>query len=277
MNKSNFTTQTSGNGVIFFIGPRKTGTTSIYEVIRHGGLPFPAHIKETFFFEQVHVRIEEYTERYKIDSAKPFGEISPSYFSNEIALSNLQTLFPLAKIVITLRDPVSRAISAVQHAQRLGMLPTQIDLAAAGDNKHIHNIILGSSYHVYAPRWAAAFPGRVIQLKQDPDGKYSTASLHRLGELLELDVDVGAVSNHRANPARVARSPSVAKLLAATKRQLRRVGAFETVRTLKFLEPLFFSSNTTKMDIAPELKDFFRERLKDSSAYYYASNSVSIL
>ena len=41
----------------FFVGPRKTGTTLFYSVLKDCGMDLPADVKETYFFEDVQIGV----------------------------------------------------------------------------------------------------------------------------------------------------------------------------------------------------------------------------
>ena len=112
----------------FFVGPRKTGTTSLHQALEGSKLQSPANVKETFFFERPGCGLEEYERRFAVDPERPFLECSPSYFTSETAVENLSRLFPGARVVITLRDPVTRVLSAIQHSRRIGLLDERLTL-----------------------------------------------------------------------------------------------------------------------------------------------------
>ena len=63
---------------VFFIGPRKTGTTSLHNLLAKGDLPLPQGIKETFFFEQEEADLDEYAIGYGRNPRLPFVEVSPA-------------------------------------------------------------------------------------------------------------------------------------------------------------------------------------------------------
>src|ERR1700736_2074405 len=92
------------------VGPQRTGTTWLHEVMKpHVGLP--RGTKETDFFLKNYAReIEWYREYFRgYPTELPLGEVDPNYFGEEVARERIEKHIPHAKIIVTLRDPVARA------------------------------------------------------------------------------------------------------------------------------------------------------------------------
>jgi Sulfotransferase domain len=101
------------------VGPQRTGTTWLHEVMKpHLGLP--RGIKETDFFLKNYSRgMDWYLEYFRgYPSALPLGEIDPNYFGEEVARERIEKDIPRAKIIVTLRDPVERAYSSYRVMRR---------------------------------------------------------------------------------------------------------------------------------------------------------------
>ena len=102
------------------VGPQRTGTTWLHEVMKpHLGLP--RGIKETDFF------LKNYSQWNGVGIASisaairrtlPLGEMDPNYFGEEVACERIQKDLLDAKIVVTLRDPVERAYSSYRVMRR---------------------------------------------------------------------------------------------------------------------------------------------------------------
>src|SRR5580704_8422377 len=97
----------------FAVGPQRTGTTWLHEVMKpHLGLP--RGIKETDFFLKNYSRgMRWYLECFEgYPPGLHLGEVDPNYFGEDIARERIAKDVPNAKIVVTLRDPVDRAYSS---------------------------------------------------------------------------------------------------------------------------------------------------------------------
>ncbi len=103
----------------FFIGAGKSGTSSIFNVLKlHPGIFLP-DIKEPNFFndsrlrpEQKHISQEKYIALYKkAEDHQLLGDFSTRYFICSQAPQNIFMANKNAKILIILRDPLERAYS----------------------------------------------------------------------------------------------------------------------------------------------------------------------
>lgn len=123
-----------GNSHFLFVGTAKAGTTSIFEYLRqHPEIEIP--VKETFYFlrdvftafdlgypaqrpkAELILDKASFDSLYPEDSTKLYGEIGTGYlyhYKESIPLIK-KTLGEKAKILIILRNPVSRAYSSYMH------------------------------------------------------------------------------------------------------------------------------------------------------------------
>ena len=101
------------------------------------------------------------------------GEASPNYFSDPPTPQRLAALMPSARLVVLLRDPLKRAISWVQHLQRLEGLKGSVEhwleqelnqLEALSPSELAQHPRLGtgalpdSCYDLHLQRWAEHLP-----------------------------------------------------------------------------------------------------------------------
>ena len=101
------------------VGPQRTGTTWLHEVMKpHLGLP--RGIKETdFFLKNYSQGIAWYREYFRdYPPELTLGEVDPNYFGEDVARDRIEKDLPRAKIVVTLRDPVERAYSSYRVMRR---------------------------------------------------------------------------------------------------------------------------------------------------------------
>lgn len=118
-------------------GVQKCGTTSLFQALDlHPRVVRPAN-KEIHFFDQHWRRGQDWYARQFPDLAvgQMTGEATPVYSYGATARKRLIRTLPHARIVLVLRDPVSRAYSHYWHSRRnQETLPTfEEALAAEGD------------------------------------------------------------------------------------------------------------------------------------------------
>lgn len=118
----------------FILGPPRTGTTWLHEVLAPStGLPSPT--KETRFFDR-HFRhgLDWYLAHFPaVDDLRPMGEVAPTYFASGAARGRIAKLVPETKVVCIFRDPVERVLSLYRLKRAYGMLPWAFEQAMQND------------------------------------------------------------------------------------------------------------------------------------------------
>ena len=97
------------------IGSQKAGTTSLYRILKEHPQIFMAEKKELNFFfkEDEYARgVDAYAAHFA-DSANQLarGEASPGYICHPEAPARIHALLPDVKLILTVREPIKRAIS----------------------------------------------------------------------------------------------------------------------------------------------------------------------
>ncbi len=114
----------------FIVGPPRTGTTWIHDVLRqHVNLPSPT--KETRFFD-VHFQrgLKWYRAHFPGSGADhPMGEIAPTYFASAQARERIAQTIPEAKLVFVFRNPVQRIVSLYRVKRAYGMYSWSLEQA----------------------------------------------------------------------------------------------------------------------------------------------------
>jgi hypothetical protein len=97
------------------IGSQKAGTTSLYHVLRqHPQIFMPEKKELNFFFkEDEFARGPAYYARFFADSPprRLRGEASPGYICHPDAPKRIHALLPDVKLILTVREPIRRALS----------------------------------------------------------------------------------------------------------------------------------------------------------------------
>ena len=126
---------------LFIVGTPKSGTTALYEYLRHHADVFLPEIKETNYFSHREIARQQlyykaqvinhrpaYEELYaSASSQKWLLDASVSYLYYKDVPERIFQYNPKARIIILLRDPTERAFSHFLMDKRLGFLPTGLD------------------------------------------------------------------------------------------------------------------------------------------------------
>lgn len=140
-----------------FVGPRKTGTTTIYEYFKqYEKVYFPIGVKETFYFDKFYDKGETwYLDLYKHSkSNQQICEVSPSYFDNAKVRERIKNDLTDPKIIITLRHPKDRFISDYLHHVRYGHIKEPFENI---EKKKIKGIYSQSNYKNEVDAWVDSF------------------------------------------------------------------------------------------------------------------------
>ncbi|MEL6441236.1 MAG: sulfotransferase domain-containing protein [Cyanobacteria bacterium J06621_8] len=147
------------------VGPFKTGTSWIYNyLINYQQVALPTKVKETFFFDHKFERgIDWYFSHFEeISPEQKIGEIAPSYFHSESAPQRIFQHNPQCKIIVTLREPISRLISFYQHKQQRGELKPKTSLIQELSQKE--TLYKSALYHLHLSRWIDVFGADKVQV-----------------------------------------------------------------------------------------------------------------
>lgn len=154
------------------IGAQKAGTTWLAEILNQHPDVFIPTQKEIHFFNKSYnykKGISWYREQFsRWNGEKAVGEATPNYLwtttdKKEIE-ENQRTLevpkliydhYPHIKLIVSLRDPVSRAISAYYHLIRDKMISPRNRILEVA---HRYGIMTMGFYQTHLQRWLSLFP-----------------------------------------------------------------------------------------------------------------------
>lgn len=136
------------------VGPQRTGTTWLHEVMRPH-LALPRGIKETdFFLKNYSMGMQWYLDFFRgYPPELPCGEVDPNYFGEEAACARIRKDIPEAKIIVTLRDPVARAYSSYRVMRRDAWTRVSFEETVASN----HIIRESSRYAHHLANWQRSF------------------------------------------------------------------------------------------------------------------------
>ena len=155
----------------FIVGPPRTGTSWLHEVLKRR-VALPALAKETRFFDvHFHRGISWYMTHYpRSINVSRVGEVAPTYFASEQARSHIRELVPKAKIICIFRDPIERLVSLYRLKRAYGWIPWNFEEAILSDPE----LTESSRYATHLKAWKHDFgPDHVLptlfdDLRDDP-------------------------------------------------------------------------------------------------------------
>ena len=138
------------------VGPQKTATTWLHRVLsQHPQVALPVE-KETYYFDRHFGEkpIDWLWWHYRNSTeGSSYGEIAPSYFHDPEVPERVRSVFPDCRIVVSVRNPVTRTFSLFRHHLAKNRVPADFWKAAA----KLPLILDTGWFSQHLPRWEAAF------------------------------------------------------------------------------------------------------------------------
>lgn len=191
------------------IGAQKAGTSSLYHYLAQHPAVAPAIRKEVHYFDwsygrgldwyRAHFPTRAYrTLKTAVSSRRLLvGEASPYYLFHPHVPGRVKALLPDVRLIVLLRDPVDRTVSAYQHQMRKGretlslraalerelqQLPVESARLAADPsyNSEFHRHLAYLARGIYAdqlPAWCAQFPPAQLLVLHSQDFFADTAAV----------------------------------------------------------------------------------------------------
>ncbi len=180
------------------IGAQKAGTSSLYKYLLQHPAILPAYQKEIHFFtipELYYKGHNWYRGHFasRIMRGRPHhrltGEASPSYLFFPLVPERVHQIMPDVKLIVLLRDPISRAFSNYHHQVRRGLEtlsfeeaierePERLgnDLQKTIEDPHFHSLnlahysyLLRGKYASQLTRWRSFFPMQQMLIIKSED------------------------------------------------------------------------------------------------------------
>lgn len=109
-----------------YIGPDKAGSSWLHEALLEHDEIFMSPAKDLYFFDRYYDRgLAWYAEQFK--GAEPHhrvvGETCPDYLASPVAPERIARDLPGVRLMVTLREPVSRALSSYLYMRKHGLGP----------------------------------------------------------------------------------------------------------------------------------------------------------
>lgn len=204
------------------VGPQRTGTTWLYEMLRRSEeICLPLHVKETFFFDRYYDRgIDWYAWHFRHCAGRRLVEIAPTYFHCADAIERIRSCSPSCRVIVSLRDPTERAISLFKHHVRKGRVPP--DFAEARIARP--EIVDAGRYGTHLPRWISMFGSDNVHIVLMEDiASRPAETLVEVCSFLRIDmIDAGSGLHEKVNEGTLPALPWLAHLSAMAVTELRR-------------------------------------------------------
>ncbi len=143
------------------VGPQRTASTWLHQVLSLAGYTLPKDVKETFYFDRYYSRDSEwYLRHFPPVPESRLAEVGPTYFGTMAAAARISADCPEACVLVGIRDPAARAVSHYFHLLRYGLASGQFEDAISSAN----SILADSSYSFHLPRWASAVSATKVLL-----------------------------------------------------------------------------------------------------------------
>jgi len=181
------------------VGAQKSASTFIQNSLsRHPDIYMPQG--ETRFFEDPEYGdgdIAELSRLFSSRSEKVLGIKRPDYLGRMEVPARIRLKLPAAKIIIVLRNPIERLISAYYYYIKIGFLPV-LDINEAiprllagdslGNDIASEQLLAYGKYATHIRRYREVFPDDQIQIIFQEDVKASpTKEIARVCDFLEVD------------------------------------------------------------------------------------------
>ena len=157
--------------------------------------------------------------------ARAIGEVSPSYFHEPSVPERVKHFLPEAKIIVSLREPISRAMSNHRHEVRIGHLSGE-DLSFESGLRNNPCYIEQGLYATHLTRWLQYFSrDKMLVLLVEDIVAEKRQVAKRIYEFLEIDANHLSESLYtQSNPSYVNRYPWLEQFRETARHAVTRVG-----------------------------------------------------
>ena len=219
------------------VGPQRTGSTWLQRLLKyHNGLCLPKGYHETMFFDVYYEDdFSKYTSLFTHHrDGQLCGEISPTYFDVDVVPLRVFKINSECKIIINIRNPVSRSLSLYRHHLSRGRVKPGFTEAIV----QMPRIVDSGRYSRHIPRWIEVFgEDRVHFVLMDDIVDCPERVLSRLYNFLGVsEITMPKIGVERINESSLPRCPLLAKFAAMTVTQLHAMGCHRVVQFGKALK-----------------------------------------
>ena len=220
----------------FGLGPQRSGSTWLDVCLRqHPQCALPVKTKETFFFDRYFDRgLCWYERQFDVGrEVRAVGEVAPSYFGYPDAPIRIAQLFPEARLIVTLRNPIERAWSHFLHLWRKGDVSENFDEAIHLCPEILERGLYYQHISVYDRYFADS---NMLCLKYETIHNDPAAHIDRLLRFIKVATEFHPQSLHSiVNASEVPRSRLLSACATLVSRKLHAIGLHDIVNVAKTL------------------------------------------
>ena len=271
---------------LFIVGTGRAGTTSLYNYLKQHPEVFMSPIKEPHYFarkdiyefhdgvdiEKIISDFKEYISLFKDGKGKKIrGEASTTYLYSKTATSEIYELIPDAKIIISLRNPIERALSHFRMNIAGGVIFTRSFCGAI--RKRSLYLWMGL-YYEHVKRYLETFSTQNVKIIIYDDLKNDTLSVMKdICRFLKIDENYvfNIDLSKKYNVSLIPKNLYLHMLATRTRKILKEVVPFNLYNRIREIYKMFFLSenpNSFDFDVSKcidFLVDYFKEDLKKLS------------
>lgn len=247
-----------------YIGPDKSGSTWIYQVLKSHPDVYVPNVKDIYYFDRYYDKGRDWYESFfsSVKNQKAVGELSHDYLYSIQAAHRIKQCIPGVRLITCLRDPVERAVSCYNYCIRLGLVTG--DFAEAVER--YPSIVNNSFYYTPLRRYFDEFDRSQIVILWYKDMVLQPKEFAKnLFRQLGVDDNIEcSVIGTRVLGAGVPRNVTVARSAKFLAQALRRMGFTELVGHLKnnrLIQQSLYKAHPN--GIKPSFKSEFTEKLRN--------------
>ncbi len=209
------------------IGAQKCASSWLYDILSDHPEVVVSEKKELDFFSYQYERGYEWYEAQFQEKlgARAVGEISPSYFNEASVPERIKLYAPEAKILLSLRSPVERALSQHRHLVRIGYV-TGPDFSFEHALNYNPSYLEQGQYARHLSRWLEHFPSEQVKIVLMEDILQSPQHVARsVYQFLNIDPEhLSGALNEKSNPSYAIRSRSLDQMICTLRGAADRTG-----------------------------------------------------
>jgi Sulfotransferase domain len=156
---------------VLYIGTDRSGSTWLADYLRWHPDAFVPSVKELFFFDRYYDRGLEWYGSHFRDATQPIcAEVCHDYLYSALAAKRIHDFDPNIRLIVFLREPVSRTISAYRYKRKFGLTGDSLDAALQDAPELIEHSMYSTHIDEYLKRFRREqmYVGVFDDLVEDP-------------------------------------------------------------------------------------------------------------